>query len=300
MFCYGFDICMTKTALVVAFVGLSVLVGCQTPGDVGDPLVEPAALAPVLDTTNQVESLPRPARAVDVAVYGFPDRTGQNKQEDGYSSFSRAVTQGSDAILVDVLSKTGQGDWFNVVERAGLNNLLQERNIIEQTRERYGSGRELPPLVFAGLLIEGGVITYDSNETTGGAGANFLGIGPEVRYRRDYVTVTLRAVSVETGEVLASITTAKTVYSALVRGQHFKFVAVDELLEVEAGFSRNEPSGLAVRQAIELGVYALVLEGAQKGLWSFADRDAQESLLRTYNERYYGIRSDEFDVVYAN
>jgi curli production assembly/transport component CsgG len=91
---------------------------------------------------------------------------------------------------------------------------------------------------------------------------------------------------VTTGEVMAAVTTTKTIYSTLVRGHVFKFVAVDELLEIDAGFSRNEPVGLAVRQAIELGVYALVMEGVKNGLWKFEDMDLGSQLLAQYRARY--------------
>jgi curli production assembly/transport component CsgG len=178
------------------------------------------------------------------------------------------------------------GGWFHVVERAGLNDLLQERQLIRATRTEFNPGRAgpLPPIRFAGLLIEGGILGYDSNTTTGGAGANFLGIGGDVKFRRDVVTVGMRMVSVQTGEVLVSVTTTKTVYSIGLNANAYKFVTVDRILQAEAGVTHTEPTQLAVRQGIDLAVYATIMEGARKRLWQFADPVAGDKLIHRYLE----------------
>lgn len=276
-------------ALLAAGAGL-LLSACTAaiPGGLADPLT----VGPILEQRTRVglalKDLPAPRRAVDVAVYSYPDKTGQQKPQDAGSSFSKAVTQGAEAILIDVLKDTAGGHWFNVVERTSVNALLNERNLIDQTRRAYLGQQtsQLPPLRFAGMLLEGGIINYDANVQTGGAGARYLAIGPSTEYRRDVVTVALRAVSVSSGEVLASVTTTKTIYSTLVRASAFRFVAIDELLELEAGLSRNEPVGLAVRQAIELAVYSLVIEGARKDVWSFSDAHVERQLIEAYERRY--------------
>jgi curli production assembly/transport component CsgG len=139
-------------------------------------------------------------------------------------------------------------------------------------------------LRFAGVILDGGIIGYDSNETTGGLGATYLGIGADTQYRQDIVTVALRAVSVQTGRVLASVTTTKTVYSVLVHGSAFQFVAVDRLLQAEAGFTKNAPTTLAVREGIQLAVYALIFEGAKDGLWTFKDPVAGAAFMRSLEE----------------
>jgi curli production assembly/transport component CsgG len=174
-----------------------------------------------------------------------------------------------------------------VIERAGLTTLLQERQIIQTMRAEYqgAAAKKLTPLAFAGVLVEGGIVGYDTNTMTGGAGARYLGIGGDVKYRVDAVTVGMRLVSVQTGEVLTSITTSKTVYSVGAQGSAFKYVALDALLEIEAGVTRNEPPQLAVREAIELATYALVMEGARHKLWSFADPKAGAEALATYLKR---------------
>lgn len=272
-----------KFELVALCVAGGLLAGCQS----GQKLDTPAAtLTAPTKTSSKVRTIPLPEIPVDVAVYDFPDLTGQAKPNESFAEYSRAVTQGGAAILVDVLKKTGQGQWFRVVERSGLKNLVQERTLIENTQRAYGRASGLPPVRFAGLLLEGGIVGYDSNELTGGAGARYLGIGGDVQYRSDVVTVNLRAVSVQTGEVLASTTTTKQIYSVQVRGGAYKFATAGELLEIELGQSRNDPGSLAVREGIELAVYSLAVDGVRQGLWHLKDRSREAEFIRRYDEKY--------------
>jgi curli production assembly/transport component CsgG len=193
--------------------------------------------------------------------------------------FSRAVTQGASGFVVDALQRAGHGHWFTVDERSGLNDLLQERQLVRATRTEFeaDAARPLPPIRFAGLLLEGGIVAFDANVVTGGAGANYLNIGGNVQYRQDTVTVAMRVVSVQTGEILTSVTTTKTVYSIAIQANVYQFVSLNK-----AGITRTEPTQLAVRQAIDLGVYATVMQGALKGLWSFADQSSGRKLLENY------------------
>ncbi|MGA7810593.1 CsgG/HfaB family protein [Bradyrhizobium sp.] len=254
--------------------------GCIT-GSANDPMAQPATLVPDTKTGIVLDSLPPPRRKLDVTVYNFPDLTGQNKPNDNFAEFSRALTQGASAVLIDVLSKAGGGAWFNVVERNDLQPLLQERQIIQNTRTAAEGDKapSLPPLRFAGILLEGGIIGYDSDETTGGIGANYLGIGPDVQYRQDIITVALRAVSVQSGRVLASVTTTKSIYSILVHSSAFQFAAVDQLLQAELGFTKNSPATLGVREGVQLAVYALIFEGVKNRLWEFKDKAAGDAFM---------------------
>jgi len=264
-----------------------VLSGCAQPSLIPDLLEQPPVVTPPSPTGVNLENLPPPARRVDVAVYQFPDFTGKNEPNDNFAEYSRAVTQGGAGLLVDALKRAGGGKWFTVVERTTLNDLLQERQLIRATRQEFDKdhARPLPAIHFAGLLAEGGILAYDANTMTGGAGANFLGIGGNTQYRRDIVTVGLRIVSVQSGEVLTSVTTTKTVYSVGINTNVYKYVAIDQILQAEAGFTRNEPTQLAVRQAIDLAVYATIVEGARSGLWKFADAARAKSIIRDYVER---------------
>ena len=207
-----------------------------------------------------------------IAVYDFNDMTGQKKPSDSIASMSTAVTQGSYQILIKALQDAGNGKWFRVVERASLPSLLQERKLIRSTRQQVnGEGAEpLPPLLFAGAYITGGIVGYDSNTKTGGLGARVLGIQAHKQWRQDVITIVLRLVNVQTGEVVITTTVEKTIISAETGGDVFKYFDTDTMLvEIEAGVARNEPVTFAVRKAIEKGVLDLINEGAKKKLWEF-------------------------------
>jgi len=208
-----------------------------------------------------------------VAVYQFNDLTGQRKQLDSYASFSTAVTQGSSAMLIDALKSAGQGTWFRVVERTGLDHLVRERQIIRSARQDFAEakGEEpvgIAPLLFAGMIIEGGIIGYDTNLKTGGRGARTLGIGFSKQYRQDAVTVSIRAISVLTGEVLLNVQTRKTILSYGSGGDVFRFIEEGtQLVEIEDGVGNNESVTYATRSAIEAGVLELIYQGHDRGYW---------------------------------
>jgi curli production assembly/transport component CsgG len=203
-----------------------------------------------------------------VAVYSFIDLTGQRKSREGIADFSAAVTQGGEALLIDALKAAGGGTWFRVVERKGLDHLVRERQLIRNTREEAGEPSKVQAMLFAGLILEGGIIGYDTNIETGGRGARTLGVGASQVYRRDVVVVSLRAVSTLTGEVLMNVQTSKTILSAGGGFDVFKFFDMDtQLVEIEDGVTKNESTTYAVRAAIEAAVLALIEQGDERGYW---------------------------------
>jgi curli production assembly/transport component CsgG len=223
-------------------------------------------------TLQKLLDLPKPNQKAVIAVYGFDDLTGQRKPSNKMALFSTAVTQGAENYLIDALRNTGNGEWFVVVERVGLNNLTKERQLIKSTRETYDGekGNTLKPILFAGIIIEGGIVSYESDTKTGGNGARYLGIGNTNQYRQDDVTVSMRAVLVQTGEVMLSTIVSKTILSAGVSRDVFRFTELGtELVEIETGYTQTEATGYATRSAIETAVYSLVQEGLEKQLWDF-------------------------------
>ena len=270
----------------VSAVGMLAIMGGCVGVPHPDTYREPEMIT-VTKTQSKLRDLPLPLSPIPVAVYKFDDQTGQFKPQENVQTLSRAVTQGGAAILIKALEDAGQRGWFTVLERHGLNNLLKERQIIQEMRARYLGERTinpqaLPPLLFAGVIMEGGIIGFDSNTLTGGIGARFLGIGGDIEYRQNTITVNLRAVSVKTGQILANVTTTKTVMSVGIQGSIFRFIDFDELLEAEAGVTTNEPGVTALRRTVEKAVLALILEGAENGLWSFANPAAAASLIEEY------------------
>jgi len=226
-------------------------------------LGEPTAI------NSYLRSLPTPKEKIVAAVYKFRDQTGQYKSSSTGMTWSTAVTQGATSMLLKALEDSR---WFITVERERLSNLLNERKIIRSTRQNYSRGDAknlppLPPLLYAGITLEGGIISYETNMVTGGFGAKYFGIGGNTQYRKDEVTIYLRAVSTQTGRILKTVYTTKSILSQMVDVGLYKYVKFKRLLEVETGYSSNEPPQLCVLEAIEKAVYSLVIEGIIDKLW---------------------------------
>lgn len=229
-------------------------------------------------------SLPAPKEKIVVAVYKFRDQTGQYKASDVGASWSTAVTQGSTSILLRAVEESG---WFVPIERESLSNLLNERKIIRSSRASFGQEEKdqplLPPLLYGGILLEGGIVSFDSNIRTGGAGARYFGAGASAQYREDRVTIYLRAVSTSNGRILKTVYTSKTILSQKIDIGFFRFVKVKRLLEAETGFTYNEPGEMAIKEAIEKAVISLVIEGVKDGLWAVNEPQQGEALLKAYD-----------------
>ena len=249
--------------LIVIFLATLFLASCA-----GKPDFDFRTQKPTAKTFLEVPELD--GDPVIIAVYDFFDMTGQKKPGGNFASMSTAVTQGSYQILIKALQDAGGGKWFRVVERASLPSLLQERKLIRSTRQMVDGDKAepLPALLFAGAYITGGIVGYDSDTKSGGIGARILGIQANSQYRQDVVTVILRLVNVQTGEVVISTTIEKTIFSTGKGADIFKYFDADTmLLETEAGVARNEPVTFAVRKAIEAGVAEIINVGAKKELW---------------------------------
>jgi len=206
-----------------------------------------------------------------IGVYSFTDKTGQRAPSVTGANLSSAVTQGAEVWVIDALLEAGGGKWFEVVERVGMDNVVKERQLIRSTRENYEQEPvPLQPMKFAGIILEVGIVGYDSNTTTGGQGARYFGIGTSQEYRIDTVTVAMRLVSVSTGRVLLSVAAEKSIASYRQSADVFKFIELGtRSVEIENGYSVNEPTNLAVRSAIEATVIEMIYEGVRKGLWNF-------------------------------
>ena len=230
----------------------------------------------------QLLELPPAEEMPIVAVYQFLDKTGQRKSVDNIASFSNAVTQGATEMVIDAFKTAGQGKWFRVVERNGIDNLVRERQIIRSARQDYATAtgedpKGIQPLLFAGMIIEGGIIGYDTNIVTGGRGARTLGIGGARQYRKDVVTISMRAVSVLTGEVLLNVQTRKTILSYGSSGDIFRFIEEGtQLIEYESGVGNNESVTYATRTAIEAAVLEIVYQGHHRGFWKIEGYNENE------------------------
>lgn len=258
---------------------------------------------------NKILKGVEPVEPIVVGVYKFRDQTGQYKQVENGSSWSTAVTQGATTILLKSLEDS---QWFVPIERENVSNLLNERQIIRSTRKQYTAQGQsiseadvLPPLLFAGIILEGGVISYDSNILTGGMGARYFGTGASSKYREDRITIYLRAVSTSNGKILKTVYISKTILSQAISASVFRYVDVKKLLEVEMGITQNEPKQLAVKEAIDKAVEDLITEGVIDGLWqpkggqevvkrvaaAYAKEVEQANKIKLYNREFDDRRS---------
>jgi curli production assembly/transport component CsgG len=257
------------TALALA---IAMMAGCSTVRPLGKVDIQDQPTVSK-NMTKEIDRLPSPDGApIAVAVYGFKDLTGQRKNSQTLSLFSTAVTQGAEAYMIKTLQEAGNRQWFTVVERVGLDNLLKERQMIKQTREIYEgqNAKLLPPLTMAGVIIEGGIIDYNSNVLTGGTGVAVFGIGPYTQYTQDQVVISLRLVSVQTGEILTTVTIEKNLLSTQDGITALKFFNQNtDSFEFDSSQSFNEPGNYALRSAIEQGVVELIKKGERQGLWRF-------------------------------
>ena len=279
---------MKRTFIATILMAATLLAGCGVVRPLRDVNTGDAALRRPA-TAPQLTPIANPAfkdvaapegPPVVVAVYGFKDLTGQRKPSSTLSLFSSAVTQGAEAYLIKSLHDVGNRQWFTVVERVGLDNLLKERQMIKQTREIYDGDKAkmLPPMMLAGVIIEGGIIDYNSNTLTGGSGARWLGIGPYTQYTQDLVVINLRLVSVQTGEVITSVTVQKNLLSTSEGVTALRFFnQATQAFELDSSQTFNEPANYALRSAIEQGVIELIKQGERQGLWKFKQQSkAQE------------------------
>ena len=263
---------MTRTLLSLSIVAL--LSGCAMIQSTGLSEADPTVTTSMRGVKKEFDSIPAPAagKPISVAVYSFSDKTGQRRPQANVASLSSAVTQGAETFLIQALQGVGRSQWFEVVERVGIDNLTKERLIIRQMREAYegNNAKPLMPMQFAGMIIEGGIVGYDTTVNSGGAGMRIFGIGKQTQWSQDTVTISVRAVSVNTGKVLAVVTVQKTILSTADSATALRFFDTGtQAFEAEAGLTINEPGTYAVKSAIEMAVVELIKEGQRKSIWDF-------------------------------
>ncbi len=229
--------------------------------------------------SEELKNLPAASVMPTVAIYpnSFKDLTGQRRSNSTFALFSTAITQAPEAFLIRALKHTSGGEFFRVVERVGLDDLTKERQLIRSTRKEFKEDNKMKPLLFAGLLIQGGVISYEANLKSGGAGARYLGVGNSKQYREDTITISLRLVSVSTGEVLTETLVSKSIISTSISQDIFRFIETGtELVEIEGGVSENESVSIALQKAIETGVLNIINIGIERGYWKYEKNKINE------------------------
>lgn len=253
-----------------------------------------ARLGPETEVKQDLLSLPAPKEPIVVAVYKFRDQTGQYKASNVGASWSTAVTQGATNILIRALEESG---WFVPIERENISNLMNERKIIRSSREQYEGNNNimLPPLLFAGVLLEGGIVSYETNVFTGGAGVRYFGTDASAQYREDRVSIYIRAVSTSNGKILKTIYTTKSILSQEVSVGVFRYVKFKRLLEAETGYTQNEPTEMAITEAVEKAVHSLIIEGVLENLWAL---EKPEEISSVQIQNYRKEKEENFEVDY--
>jgi curli production assembly/transport component CsgG len=273
--------------LLTSLAAITLLSGCATSSVIREKVTGNQFDAPVVEESKLLKTeqlAPPQGGPIAVAVYSFQDKTGQRKSVPLIASLSSAVTQGGESYLIKALQDVGDQRWFTVVERVGLENLIKERQMIRQMRELYQGkdAKPLPPMMFAGIIMEGAIVGYDSNTITGGSGVRVFGIGASTQYQSDTVTVTLRTVSVASGEVLTTVTVTKTVLSYMDKMGVLKFYdSGTQALEAETGASINESINRAVNASVQAAVVATIKEGVRKGHWSYRQAPTTQTVPAT-------------------
>ncbi len=277
---------MMRKVYFLFLASLTLLIhGCASFSPQADaPMIRSQATSlPQTPTRTTLASLPPPKGPIAVSVYNIKDQTGQYKPAPS-NGFSTAVMQGATSVLVKALLDS---KWFIPLEREGLQNLLTERKIIRAAKAP--NRKNIPTLVSAAMIIEGSIIAYDSNIRTGGAGARYLGIGLSQQYREDQVTINLRAVDVRTGRILHSVTSTKTIFSRQLDSGVFGYIRFGKLLELESGFSYNEPAQLCVMDAIESALIQLIVEGIKRGTWKLKNpKDINHPIFARFSTGWQG------------
>jgi len=234
---------------------------------------------------EELKTLPPAVQQAVVAVYpnSFKDLTGQRRSNSSFALFSTAITQAPEAILIRTLKHVANGEFFRVVERVGLDDLTKERQLIRTTRKEFENDTKMQPLLFAGLLFQGGVISYEANTRSGGLGARYLGIGNSTQYREDTIIISLRLVSVSTPVGVKSILflsvylVSKSILSTSISQDVFRFIeAGTELVEIEGGVAENESVAIALQKAIEQGVLNIIKIGIERSYWEYEELEIND------------------------
>ena len=272
---------MKKVILTV--IGFFLLFGCSD-SSLESPVKQTAGMSEA-SGSSILMSLPPAQHKVNVVLNGFEDKTAQYAQEDNTTGNRKLGL----SMLSRALSDAGNNSWFMLTEHGnskkpthGRGNSRGKNGQYAQASEPNASG--MNPLLRAGILLDAGIIAHESDARSGGAGAKWLGLRNDSTYRRDKVTVYLRATSIHTAETLLSANTSKTLYSIPLQTGAYRYVSLNHLLKLESGTLSSAPEQLAVKQAIEMAVYSMVIEGAAQKLWGFANTQAGAQTIENYNK----------------
>ena len=101
---------MSWTYVLIFLMGMC-LSGCSTTmGNYVEMSQKPFIQNPA--TSDLLRGIPDlDQEKITIAIYDFPDRTGQRKPSDKFSQLSTAVTQGPEVYLIQALKMAWDRDW---------------------------------------------------------------------------------------------------------------------------------------------------------------------------------------------
>ncbi|PMH75364.1 hypothetical protein BCU63_05175, partial [Vibrio splendidus] len=167
------------------------------------------------------------------------------------------------SMLMHSLSGLNDGKLYKVIDRTFLAQMLDERQLASISV----SPKNLGVLKVPSIVFTGGVIAYDHNNKQVAGGFFFNDFSLSSEYSMDTVTVSLRAVSVKTGEILLSSISKKTIISISAGINSYK-IFDDNLMQLEMGGSYNEPISVATRLAIEQSILDITKQALELGWWN--------------------------------
>jgi curli production assembly/transport component CsgG len=281
-----------RNPLAVILAATFLLAGCSwTPF----PSAEPQSLA-----TPEITMLPPPPkRALTVGIYTCTDTTGQRRPSGQAQELSTAVPMDCTPYMIEAVRSMTPG-YLNLVERQHVDELLRERQIatlalnssaqaatlapaqnqqppaahngqrVAQAAPPAPAQRPAPPaarlntLRVAEVLLIGQVVAYDRQTTQASAGFSLGGVGVTGTYVTDVFSI--RAVAVQTGDVLGQATITKSITS-LRGGGHNAKIWPTTVMEAELGGATNEAVGFALGITIRSALTDLVKRGVTDGWW---------------------------------
>ncbi len=239
----------------------------SSAGCVQDPL--PSA-EPIGVKDEEIVLPPAPARPLTVGVYNCIDTTGQRRPTGQPQELSTAVPLDCTPYLIEAIRSLQPG-YITLVERQHVDDLLRERQLatlaLNNAISHGAPPQKLNTLRVAEVLLVGQVVAYDraTRQLTGGLAIG--GTGGSGTYVTDVVTFSLRAVAVQTGEVLGETSVTKSILS-LRLGGHVVKIFDTSVLDFELGGAGNEPVGLALHAAVHSALGRLIEEGIHGGWWA--------------------------------
>jgi curli production assembly/transport component CsgG len=135
---------------------------------------------------------------------------------------------------------------------------------------------QLPPLLLPGVLLTGGAVSYDRKVYQKFGGLSVASATSRQEIVSDRVGIVLRAVSVQTGEVLETVYVSKEVRSRANGVNGLSIINLD-VFAAEFGSAENEPVSLAVRMAIASAVIEMVKLGVGRGWWKVETTKAADA-----------------------